>query len=265
VLNTGFESQLNAQLLDRRNVAFNLTIAGSHNTNELVTLGTDAAGKPIPPIINTNTRQIEGYAINGWWQRPFAWSDKNNDGIIVPSEVVVDTSFVFMGYSQPRDEVSFQGTLDLFKRRLHLSTLVDYKSGFTIQNREQLFLAGNAASYSGSSDPNASLAQQARTVAATAGLDAAGKPLLTNAGFFENGQFWRLREVSAVYDLGERFAGRLLRASGGSVIVAVRNIHLFSKFTGTDPEANFSQGDFIDNLLTLAPPTFLTFRLNLRY
>jgi len=284
VLNTGWESQINSQLIDRSQFGFNLTIAGSHNTNKLVTLGQDAAGKAIPPIINTNTRQIEGYPINGWWQRPFTWSDKNKDGYITPDEVVVQSGggqlcvdstktipnqfcdgFVYMGYSQPRDEASFSGRVDLLRRRLHLNTLVDYKGGYTLQNREQLFLAGNADSYSGQSDPNASIEQQARTIAARVGRDASGKPLLTNAGFFENGQFWRIREISVSYDFSERLASKALRASGGSLNVGIRNVHTFTKFTGTDPEANFANGDITDNLLTLAPPTYFTARLSLRY
>ena len=266
VLNTGFEGLITAQLIDRREFGWNVTLNGSHNSNKLVSLGVDpVTGKPIPPIINTNTRQIEGYPINGWWQHPFSWSDKNNDGFITPTEVAVDSKFVYMGYSQPRDEVSIQSGVDLFGRRLHISGLIDYKGGYTIQNREQLFLAGNAVSYSGTSDLNASLQQQARTIAARDGIGPDSLPLLTNAGFFENGRFWRIREVSAVLDFPDRYAQRYLRAQGGSIVFAARNLGTFTKFTGTDPEANFSQGDLSDNLLTLAPPTYFTFRLNLRY
>jgi TonB-linked SusC/RagA family outer membrane protein len=282
VLNTGWESMITTQIIDRSSLGFGLSVNGSHNTNKLVALGVDATGKAIPPIINTNTRQIEGYPINGWWQREMHWSDKNGDGYIVPSEVLVDLAggrpcpagqtvgcndgFRFMGYSQPRDEVTFQGNLEMLKgRRLRFNTLLDYKGGYTIQNREQLFLAGNADAYYGLSDVNASLFDRARSVAARGGVDSLGRATVTNVGFFENGQFWRLREVSASYDLGERLTSRLLRASGGSLNVAVRNLKTFTKFTGTDPEANFSQADITDNLLTLAPPTYVTFRLNLRY
>jgi len=265
VLNTGWESQLNTQILDRTNLGFNLLVSFSHNSNKLVTLGKDAAGHPIPPIIGTNTRQIEGFPINGFWQHPFSYSDKNNDGFITANEVVVDTAFKFFGYSQPRDEASITPTIELFHRRLRLSGLADYKGGYTLHNREREFLAGNANSYPGSSSLSASLAEQARTVAAIAGLDANGNTLHTNAGFFENGEFWRIREVSASIDLGDKLASRLLRSKGGSLVFAVRNLHTFTKFTGTDPEANFQQGDITDNLLTLAPPTYFTFRLNLHY
>ena len=214
VLNTGFEALITSQLIDRTNFGFNLTVSGSHNSNKLVSLGVDpVTGKPIPPIIGTNTRQIEGQPLNGWWQHPFSWSDANKDGFITPNEVVVDTGFAFMGYSQPRDEVSFNGGFDLLRRKLRITTLIDYKGGYTIQNREQLFLAGNATSYSGSSDPNASLFQQARTIAARDGLAADGKPLPTNTGFFENGRFWRIREVSAALDFPDRLAQRYLRSA----------------------------------------------------
>ncbi len=267
VLNTGYEALVTTQIIDRANVAFDLTVSGSHNSNKLVSLGLDpVTGKAIPPIIGTNTRQLEGYPINGWWQHPFTWSDANKDGYITPSEVVVDTAFRFMGYSQPRDEVSIIGGLDLLHRKFRISTSIDYKGGYTIQNREQLFLAGNATSYSGSSDLNAPLFQQARTIAARDGLLADGKTsLLTNSGFFENGRFWRIRELSATYDLGANFAQRYLRSNGGTFVFAVRNLKTFTKFSGTDPEANFQTGDISDNLLTLAPPTYYTFRLNLRY
>ena len=76
VLNTGFEALITSQLIDRTNFGFNLTVSGSHNSNKLVSLGVDpVTGKPIPPIIGTNTRQIEGQPLNGWWQHPFSWSD----------------------------------------------------------------------------------------------------------------------------------------------------------------------------------------------
>ena len=267
VLNTGYEALITTQLIDRKNFGFNLTISASHNSNNLVSLGVDPeTGKPIPPVINTNTRQKEGYPLNGWWQHPFTWSDANKDGLITPTEVVVDTGFTYMGYSQPRDEAAFSGAIDLFRHKLRITSLVDYKGGYTIQNREQLFLANNVTSYSGTSDVNASPFHQARTIASRDGLQSDGKtPLLTNAGFFENGRFWRIREVSAVVDLGDRFAQRYLRSNGGSLVFAVRNLHTFTKFTGTDPEANFAQGDISDNLLTLAPPTYFTARLNLRF
>ena len=129
----GAEFQLNGQLLDRRVFAWDMTLSASHNSNKLVTLGKDPkSGNPIAPIINTTTRQIEGYPINGYWQRPYTWADSNSDDIITPNEVQVATTggvrndgFQFIGYSQPRDEASIQNGFDLFKRAVRVSALFE--------------------------------------------------------------------------------------------------------------------------------------------
>jgi hypothetical protein len=60
----------------------------------------------------------------------------------------------------------------------------------------------------------------------------------------------------------------VLRAQNGSTLVlAVRNIHTWSSFTGIDPEANYglSQADNQQEFQTAAPPTYFTLRLNLKY
>ena len=65
------------------------------------------------PIIGTTTRQTQGYPINGYWQRPSTWADKNGDGIITPDEVTIESTggplndgFQFIGYSQPRHTIA---------------------------------------------------------------------------------------------------------------------------------------------------------------
>jgi hypothetical protein len=77
----------------RRSFAWDVTFNGAHNSNKLKSLGIDpGTGKAIPPIINTTTRQIEGYPINGYWQRPSKWADTNGDNIITPNEVTVSVN-----------------------------------------------------------------------------------------------------------------------------------------------------------------------------
>ena len=41
----------------------------------------------------------------------------------------LNDGFEFIGYSQPRDEVSIVNGFDLFSRKLRISALVDYKGG----------------------------------------------------------------------------------------------------------------------------------------
>ena len=62
-------------------------------------------------------------------------------------------------------------------------------------------------------------------------------------------------------------ASRLRAQNGSTIVFAARNLHLWSSFTGIDPEANYgvngteNQNEF----QTAAAPTYITLRLNLKY
>jgi outer membrane receptor protein involved in Fe transport len=260
VRNDGLEAQLNANLFSRPMLSWDVTVAASRNSNELVTLGKDLSGKDIPPIIGNTIRQIPGYPLNGYWQRPYTFEDVNGDGVIVPDEVTVDTGFVFLGYSQPRNEVSVSNTLDLLRRRLRVNALVDHKSGFRLLNSEQQFLCQQRTNgCRGLTMEGASLEEQARAIAQRY------TPVLSQTGYIEEVSFWRIREVSATYVMADDLAERLLRARGASITFAGRNLAIFTDWTGADPEQNYGQGDTQQTLLTAGPPTYWTVRVNLRY
>jgi hypothetical protein len=76
--------------------------------------------------------------------------------------------------------------------------------------------------------------------------------------------WWRLREVSVVYQLANRLAS-LVRSSGGNVTLAARNLKVWTSYTGVDPEANYGQNDTQNTLLTAGPASYFTLRVNLRY
>jgi hypothetical protein len=279
VRNTGWETLINAQVVDRRNFGWDLTFNGSRNSNKLETLGIDpATGKPIPPIIGTTTRQLEGYPINGYWQRPMTWSDANGDGIITPNEVTVASTggplcvdatktilnqicdgFQFIGYSQPRDEVSIINGFDLLNHRFRISALVDYKGGANLLNNEEGFLCQQSTSCPETSTLHPELWRQARAIAAR------DKSPVTQWDYFEKLQFWRFRELTATYTLPDRIASKIIRAQSASLVLGARNLHVWTKWTGADPEQNYSQGDTQATLLTAGPPKYYTVRLNLRY
>jgi TonB-linked SusC/RagA family outer membrane protein len=279
VQNTGWETLINAQVVDRRNIGWDVTFNGSRNSNKLKSLGIDpATGKPIPPIINTTTRQLEGYPINGYWQRPYTWSDANGDGIITPNEVTVASTggplcvdatktipnqicdgFQFIGYSQPRDEVSIINGFDLFNRKIRISALIDYKGGANLLNNEEGFLCQQSTSCPETSTLHPELWRQARAIAAR------DKTPVTQWDYFEKLQFWRFRELTATYNLPDRLAAKVVRAQGASLVFGARNLHVWSKWTGADPEQNYNQGDTQATLLTAGPPRYYTVRVNLRY
>jgi outer membrane receptor protein involved in Fe transport len=265
VRNWGFETLINAQAVDTRAVSWDITLSASHNSNKLLTLGNDASGKPIPTIGTGNTRQAEGYPLNSVWTRRYTYKDANNDKIIVPDEVVVDTAFTYLGYQQPRLELSIINGVDLFNRRLRLSALLDHKGGYVILNNEQSFLCQQSTSCPATSTLNPSLFLQARTIALRDGTRVGGATFTTGHGFYEEPNFWRLREVSANYNLPDNMAQRLFRVRGASLNFAARNVKLWSDWTGVDPEQNYSQGNTQATLLTAGPPTYYTLRFNLKF
>jgi TonB-linked SusC/RagA family outer membrane protein len=266
VSNSGFEALINGQIVDRRSIGWDITFNASHNSNVLKTLGTDATGKAIPPIIGTTTRQVEGYPINGYWQRPYKWADNNKDGIITPDEVTVQSTggplndgFEFIGYSQPRDEVSIINGLELLGRRLRFSALFDYKGGANLLNNEQSFLCQQSTSCPETSTLDPELWRQARAIAQR------DKNPTTQWAYFEPLHFWRFRELTATYTMPDRIANKVARAQSASIVLGARNLHIWTKWTGADPEQNYSQGDVQATLLTAGPAKYYTVRINLRY
>ena len=265
VKNWGYEGLLTAQLFDRRNISWDVTFNASHNSNELITLGNDATGKPIPTIGTGNTRQAEGYPLNSVWTRRYKYADANGDKMLVPAEITVDTAFQYLGYQQPRLEFSVVNGIDLFNRRMRLTSLIDHKSGYVVLNNEQSFLCQQSTSCPATSTLNPSLFLQARTLALRDGTNVNGAVFTTAHGFYEEPNFWRLREIALAYTFSEATAQRFFKVKGVNVNVAARNLKIWTDWTGVDPEQNYSQGDTQSTLLTAGPPMYFTARFNFRF
>jgi hypothetical protein len=255
VRNWGFEGLLSAQLVQQRQFGWDVTLNGSTNSNRLVSLG------GVPPIIGTTIRQIEGFPLNGWWQRPIqSFADENGDGIIGVNEVVVGDTAEFLGYSVPRHEVAFTNGFDLFNRRVRLTTLFDYKGGHKQSYGTERIRCENRGNCRGAIDPTASLFEQAR---ATAVRNASlGR---TQAGFVEDASFIRFREVALNVSAPEAWAQRIFRGSALSATLSARNIKLWTNYSGIDPESGYGQNDVQSDFQTQPPPSYLTLRLNLGF
>jgi TonB-linked SusC/RagA family outer membrane protein len=254
VKNYGFEALISAQILQRAAFGWDFTVNGSTNKNKLVTLG-----EGIPDIVGTYNRQVPGYPLSGYWQRPFTYSDANSDGLIAPSEVSVSADPVFVGYEQPRTEISFTNGFDLLDRALRISAQFDYKGGHKLLNLTERYRCISFSNCRGLNDPNASLFEQARAVAARTGTTR------TEAGYIEDADYIRFRELSVTYSLPQTFADRYLRASRASLSLAARNLALWSDYTGVDPEMNAGQLDIQNEFLTQPPQRYMSLRLNLGF
>jgi TonB-linked SusC/RagA family outer membrane protein len=265
--NSGHELSLNAQLLNRRSVSWDITLTGSHESNKVLDLGIDpVSGKSRVLGAGGSTQQRVDYPVNSRWGRGYTYSDKNGDGILQPSEVVVDSAFSFFGYAFPRDIFSVQNSIGLFSGRLRLAGLIDYKGGWTLQDGGNNFQCGTGPfACREVQDPTAPLAWQARNVAKIYGTTYDQTTYKTSVGYLENGQFWKFREFSASYMVPQR-ALRYIRASNGSsVVFAMRNIKKWTSYTGVDPEEFDGPGDTQGNFQSAPPPRYMTFRVNLKY
>jgi TonB-linked SusC/RagA family outer membrane protein len=253
--NKGNELTVNAKLFDVRRLALDLALTGSTLDNKLLSLGTQN-GKPVPPIIFGIQRHVEGYPLGGYWARPITFSDANNDGLLSRSEVTVGDTSVYLGNALPRAQFSISPTLR-FSNFFRASVLVDHKGGYQLFNFTRRFHCAFGTCQE-AFDKTASLDAQAHNIAIAKGTD---------AGYIENADFTKLREVSFTFSAPDRFAHMLGGSHGVELTIAGRNLHTWTKYSGFDPEvnsapfANFTSSDF----LTLPPSRTWTARLNVTF
>jgi hypothetical protein len=254
VNNRGWETALRAHPIRTSNVGLDLTLSGSFVRNRLVSLGTDAQGNPIPPIVlGSRQRHVEGYPLGGFWMIPIeSFNDADNNNLISPNEVVTGVrradgtlkadSVAFFGSPFPTREISLNANFS-FRRWLKVSALFDHKGGQKQINMTRAWRCVSAANCAEAYDPNTPLALQAAMVAR---LFKTGN---TWSGFIEDADFTKFRELSLTLGAPQGWIERF-GASGLSLTIAGRNLHTWTNYTGFDPEvnfggtANFTTGDF---------------------
>jgi TonB-linked SusC/RagA family outer membrane protein len=261
VRNWGFELLVNAVLVQKRNFGWDITLNGSSNDNELVSLG------DVPEIIGTTQSQRKGYPLYGWWSRALTgYEDKDGNGIIsynadpALSEITVTDTAVFHGYPLPKLEFAVSNGIDLFNRRVRISGMIDYKGGHLVYNNSERIRCASRFNCEGLINPDAPLFEQARTVMVRE------HPSRSVAGFFEDGDFLRFRELSVTFNAPEQWAAKLFRGRSIVATLAARNIGMiWTNFLGTDPEAFGTTGDAPSSFQAFAPPTYISLRFNLGY
>lgn len=257
VRNRGVEALISAQLIQRRAFGLDVQLNVSHNDNLLQSLGGQ-------PTIGTTQQQRAGYPLYGWWSRQLTgFEDKNGNGIIeynasaALSEITVTDTNVFIGYSTPRTEVAYTTGVDFFNKALRFSAMVDYKGGMKIYNNTERIRCASRLNCAAIADKNASLFDQARAVMVRE------HPSRSVAGYFEDGDFLRFRELSATYQLPQSLTGRYFRGRNLTATASVRNLGiLWTKYTGVDPEAFGNTGDAPSEFQAFGPPTYFALRIS---
>jgi TonB-dependent starch-binding outer membrane protein SusC len=257
VKNAGFEYQINAQLLDTRQLGFNLLLNGDRQANKLIDLGNGIA----PILFNdSHQRHQDGYPLGGYWQVPIlSYADLNKDGYIsrvncptnngtanpqIPGgpacEVQLGDTAVYLGSPFPTSEVSITPTLTVYKV-VTVRALFDHRGGQKLLNLNGHFRCVSFAICPEANGANQPLVDQAAYVAGLMGTD---------AGYIQDASFTKLREVSIGFGIPERFVSRY-GFTGATLTFAGRNLHTWTKYKGLDPEinenggANFSTDEFL--------------------
>jgi hypothetical protein len=188
------------------------------------------------------------------------FNDANGNGVIEEGELTVGDTDVYIGPALPPRQASVSTSLTLFQRRLRVSAQFDHRGGdvitnFLAINRCSLFLSDCPAV----NDPTAPLGDQAAAVA----LNSAryGR---TQFGYTEDGSFTRWRELAITYELPARLAQRL-SAHTASITLTGRNLRLFTRYSGLDPETNDAVGvtEGYGGNPTIPPARYWLVRMNL--
>jgi TonB-linked SusC/RagA family outer membrane protein len=235
--NKGIEATLRMQPLRTRDATWEVDLSGSTTQNKLVNIGVDAQGKKIPPIVfgwdQLPQRHEEGYALGSYFTAPIvSYADKNGNGLLSPSEVTVASDTVqFLGNPFPKNTLTANSSLT-FRSWFKVSAMLDHQGGrklfnYTHADRCSVSVSNCAELY----DTKTPLETQAAIVAL--------RNYNTAAGFIENGDFTKLREVSVTFNVPERYARQVGTRNLG-LTLAGRNLKTWTKYTGLDPELNSS-------------------------
>jgi hypothetical protein len=285
--NWGHEASINATLLDRRNFGWDVTISGGHNNNKWVDLGKDPSTcvtaadgtqtcQDLVIGAGTPTQERKGQPLFNTWFNRYTYSDANHDGIIQPSEVHVDSALSSAGVGFAKDIASIQNGFDLFKRRVRINATFDYKSGGNTLDDNYFRCSSTPKACRETQDSTAPLWMQARAVALIYGTKYPnGTTYTTRFGYFRSDQFWKFRELSGSIQLPNKINHYLQSQSGSTLVIGIRNLHTWSSYTGIDPEENYGVGgptgsnrslpEVGNDFNSSPPPTYFTFRLNLKY
>lgn len=262
--NNGFEFALNTQPVRSQDLVWSVNLSSSFINNELVDLGTDARGEPIPDIVfglGSTQRHKEGYPLGSYFHFPITYEDANGDGLLSPSEVQVRTdTVVYLGSPMPKREVSLSTDLRI-RDWVRIGALVDYKGGHKLLNALRAWRCstnrdGNCAALY---DPNTPLDQQAASVAQSVYSN-------TYTGFVEDADFIKLREVSVTFMVPSSYVNRF-GLKGLSLTLAGRNLKTWTDYSGLDPELNYAgQSNFtVAEFYTLPPSRYFTMRFDANF
>ena len=271
VKNWGTELGLNASVIQRSNVSFDMRFTASTLHNKI-----EALGRGIAPIVINRGEQAhrEGFSAGAYFARPITYNDADGNGLLSVDEVKVDSSkflivpdtlggtdtlnVAYIGPVLPTNTQGMSFDLTLFKN-FTISTLFERRAGNKQLNETEYFRCRTQNSnpfygFCGALDnPKASLAAQAAYIASQQTTYSNGTATgfgATPYGYIEDATFVKWRELTVRVGVPDRLASRIPSLKGAGISFSGRNLKTWTDYTGFDPEtnetggSNFNQGEF---------------------
>jgi TonB-linked SusC/RagA family outer membrane protein len=264
VENRGIELALNINAIRRRNVQWDVRAGINTLHNELTSLG---GLSPFP--LGGAGRALVGQQLGVFVSKKIQSID------VAAGTVTVADTLTPMGNLFPTLEWNLTNTVTLFKN-LRLSALLDSKRDFLVQNFTAYFRETQLVRSQDRVDVTKLSAYE--RLRRYGDLTPGHRAFVTKSGasesvsnvidaFLEQGDFTRLREVSATYTLPTAWVKGLGQmVQGVSITFAMQNVKLWTNYTGADPEVNAQAGAFSrQDFLTLPNPKKTILRANFTF
>jgi TonB-linked SusC/RagA family outer membrane protein len=244
IVKSGIELALKAQLIQRRTYGWESQFNVATNSGKIIRLnGTDTT------IDNGSYSHRVGYAPFSWFSYRVlsatydpttrkadpktATCDDGKGGSMLcyGANGVIQAPKVYLGRGIPGVEGSWTNTIR-FLDNFRLYGMFDFARQFNrldnnLRIRCQIFLTCLEYVQPANTDPRLLVQMQSNGTL---------RDFVIN-----NAQYVYLREVSLSYDVPERLTSRL-RSHGLTLTASGRNLHLWSPYTGLDPESQFLSG-----------------------
>jgi hypothetical protein len=225
IWNWGYEALISSALVTTSQFAWDVSLNGSVNHNQILKLGPHFQSVyglyGIPSI-------VAGYPIYSQFALPYTYADESHNGIIDANDISYGSTPRYYGQSIPPIQATAATHVSILNGHVRIGALLDYRGGFVLSNQylgAQCFFGDAHATVV----RGASLRDQAACVAYA-------NNSTSDRGLISNGSFVSFRELSVTFTapnwLGQRGVARSL-----SFTVEARNLALWTHFSGGDPEA----------------------------
>jgi hypothetical protein len=253
IQNRGIELQLRGTAIKRSGLQWDWTWNHAENRNKVLDLGGPDAVDVVQVFgaPRADHRHTVGYPMGANWVRRIVTADLNAQGRAINqkcaglTDALVDcfdaagnaiAPRIYYGRTTPPIDGSLSSSVTLWDR-LRIYGLVDYKLNHRVtQNnaraRCQIFATCLRNHEPQNYDP------------AVVAEDQSSGGLGFRSVFIEDASFFKLRDVSARYALPSEIARRLGVATAAFTISG-RNLHTWTRYTGTDPESFFVGEQFV--------------------